>query len=90
MGNASGPGNTDAPGSEDARKKVIEKNPKIRYADAAIVGALLGLGAVYLANKKEWITTPNKNHYLIGAGIGVAGAIYFMYRRANSKKVKTQ
>lgn len=90
LSNSSGPGNTDMPGTEDNKKKIVEKNPKIRYADAAIVGALIGLGAVYLANKKAWITVPNKNHYLIGAGIGVAGAVYFMYRRANSKKVKTQ
>lgn len=90
LSSASGPGNTDAPGSEDTRKKVIEKNPKIRFADAAIVGALVGLVGVYIANKKAWITVPNKNHYLIGAGVGAAAAMYLIYRRANSKKIKTQ
>lgn len=57
--------------------------PIIKYADAMIVGALLGIGSVYLAEKKQWIATPDKKNMLYGAGIGAALIAYVVYRIRN-------
>lgn len=85
---ATGPGDTSAPGTETTRKMVSEKKPKIKYMDSAIVGALIGLGIVYLANKKNWIKVPDNMHYAYGAGIGALAGAYFVYRNNNKPKNK--
>lgn len=68
--------------------KKIEESVKtgkasIKYADAVIVGALIGVGAVYLAEKKQWIATPDKKNMLYGAAIGAALLGYIVYRIRN-------
>lgn len=68
--------------------KKLEQNVKtgkasIKYMDAALVGAVLGLGAVWLANKKQWIPVPNNKNYLYGAGIGAGLIGYIVYRIRN-------
>lgn len=68
---------------------VVDKNPKMKYFDAAIIGALLGVGAVYLAQKKAWIKIPDKKNFLYGAGIGALAGFYIMYRQKNKVKVKS-
>ena len=68
--------------------KKIEANVKsgkasIKYADAAIIGAVLGLGAVYLAHKKLWIPVPDKKNFLYGAAAGAVLLGYVVYRIRN-------
>lgn len=89
ISSASGAANTDMPGTETTKKIVTVKNPKTRYIDAGIFGALLGMGVVLLANKQNWIVNQDKKHYLYGAGVGAAAAMYFIYRKNNNQKVKT-
>ena len=89
VSNSSGPeANTEPLNSETTRKVVVEKNPKTRYMDAALLGAAIGLGAIYLANKKGWIAVPAKINYAYGAGVGAALAAYIIFRQNNKPKVK--
>ena len=60
---------------------VVGKKSNTRYIDAAILGAILGLGAAYLAEKQNWIGQPDKKNKLYGAAIGAALAMYFIYRK---------
>jgi len=79
-------GNTTPLGRETTKKVITKENPKIKYMDGILVGALIGLGAVYLANKKSWIKVPNNMNFAYGAGIGSALAAYFIYRKNNKPK----
>lgn len=81
-------------GTTTSAAKVIDKtvglskdnsNPKVRYIDAMIVGALLGVGAVFLADKQGWIKEPDKKHKLYGAIGGAIVGYYFMYRKKTQK-----
>jgi hypothetical protein len=60
-------------------------NPKVRYIDAMIVGALLGVGGVFLAEKQGWIKEPDKKYKLYGAIGGAVIGYYFMYRKKTQK-----
>ena len=78
--------------------KVIDKtiglsknnsNPKVRYIDAMIIGALLGVGGVFLAEKQGWLGETDKKHKLYGAIGGAVVGYYFMYRKSTQKsKIK--
>ena len=57
------------------------KKTNTRYLDAGILGAILGVGAVYLAEKQGWIAQIDKKNKLYGAGIGAALAMYIIYRK---------
>jgi hypothetical protein len=61
--------------------KVTIKKTSTRYLDAGIVGAVAGIAAVYLAEKKGWIAVPDKKNKLFGAAIGAALAMYVIYRK---------
>tara|TARA_R110000851_G_scaffold23438_2_gene68599 strand:+ start:29 stop:559 length:531 start_codon:yes stop_codon:yes gene_type:complete len=64
-------------------------NPKIAYADALLIGAVVGFGGVILAEKQGWITEQDNKYRLYGA-VGVSAlAMYFVYRQKTQKKVKT-
>ncbi len=89
LSSAGGPVNEAPLGSETTKKIVVKENPKIKYADAAIFGALIGLAGVFLANKKGWIKVPANINYAYGAGVGAAAAVYFIYRQNNKPKPKT-
>lgn len=52
---------------------------RMKYVDSAIVGAVLGFGAVYFAEKKNWLT-PNPNNKYIGIAIGLVLTPYLVYR----------
>ena len=75
---------------ETTKNFVITKNPKTRYIDAAIFGALLGLGVVLIANKKGWIKVPASVNYGYGAGIGALAASYLIYRSNNKPKTQVK
>ena len=58
---------------------------KFKYADAAILGALLGFGLYKYGVHKTWIPAENKN-MLISIGITAALSSYVVYRFTSSSK----
>jgi hypothetical protein len=73
--NASGDGKSVTP------NKVVIKKTNTRYLDAGIIGAILGAGAIYLAEKQNIIATPDKKYKLYGALAGAALGMYIVYRK---------
>jgi hypothetical protein len=64
-------------------------NPKVRYIDALLLGAIVGFGGVVVAEKQGYIAEPDKKYRLYGAvGVGVL-AMYFVYRAKTQKKTIT-
>lgn len=63
----------------------VPTNPKVRYADAIIIGAIIGAVGAYLIEKQGWIGEPDKKNKLYGAGIGALAAAYIVYRTNNAK-----
>ena len=64
-------------------------NKKLRYIDAVVIGGLVGLGGVYLAEKQGWLekTEDNKNR-MYGALIGAIAGAYIVFRQENQVTVK--
>ena len=63
-------------------------NPKVAYADALLLGAVIGFGGVILAEKQGWITEVDKKYRIYGAvGVGLL-AMYFVYRQKTQRKPK--
>jgi len=61
-------------------------NPKVAYADALLIGAIVGFGGIVLAEKQGWITESDNKYRLYGA-VGVAAlGMYFVYRQKTQKK----
>jgi ABC-type enterobactin transport system permease subunit len=60
---------------------VVGKKSNTRYIDAAILGAILGLGAAYFLEKRNLLGQPDKKNKLYGAAIGAVLAMYFIYRK---------
>jgi hypothetical protein len=64
-------------------------NPKVKYLDGAVVGAIIGFIGVYYAEKKGWLSpseeSPMQNK-LIGMGVGALAGAYaiFRFRRPKS------
>jgi len=73
--NASGNGKGVTP------NKVIIKKTNTRYLDAGIIGAILGAGAIFLAEKQNIIATPDKKYKLYGAVAGAVLGMYIVYRK---------
>jgi hypothetical protein len=63
----------------------VPTNPKVRYMDAMLLGAGLGLVAVILAEKQGWIAEPDTKYKWYGAAAGAAAAAYIVYRTSNAK-----
>lgn len=80
--------NADGGGSQTVKKVDVITNPKVKYIDAGLIGAIVGLGAVLYAEKKTWIATPTKENKIAGAVIGAAIGAYITYRLRNKKDVK--
>jgi hypothetical protein len=72
---------------EKPKTKVISvpTNSKVRYADAIILGAIVGAVGSYIAEKQGWIGEPDRKNKLYGAAIGAAAAAYIVYRTNNAK-----
>lgn len=77
---------SNASGPKQVSDHVKKGNPKTKYADAGIIGAILGIGAVWLAEKKLWIAMPSPKNKLIGAAVGAGLFMYIVYRIRNEKK----
>ena len=67
------------------KKMVVPTNPKIRYIDAMILGAIVGVIGVYVAEKQGWIAEPDNKYKLYGAALGAVAAGYIVYRTNNAK-----
>ena len=79
----------DGSTSTDSKPKTkvitVPTNPKVRYADAIIIGAVIGAIAAYFIEKQGWIGEPDKKNKLYGAAIGAVAASYIVYRTNNAK-----
>jgi hypothetical protein len=74
-------GDEDKGASIETNTKIKIPTSKITMIDSALIGALVGLLAIHIANKKNWIAVPDKMNFLYG---GLAGAFlggYLVYRR---------
>lgn len=76
--------------SSEPKKIKLPSISKVKYIDAVVVGALLGVGSVVLAEKQKWIPMPDKKNKLIGAAIGVGAACYALYRYKTFKSEKSK
>jgi hypothetical protein len=63
-------------------------NPKVKYLDALLVGAVVGVLAVHFAEKKGYIEVPDKKYKLYGALGGGLLAMYIVYRVMTKPKPK--
>lgn len=63
-------------------------NPKVKYLDALLVGAVVGVIAVHFAEKKGYIEVPDKKYKLYGALGGGLLAMYVVYRVMTKPQVK--
>lgn len=68
-----------------AKPTAVPTNPKVRYMDAMLVGAALGLVSVVVAEKQGWISEPDSKYKWYGAGLGALAAAYIVYRTSNAK-----
>ena len=50
-----------------------------------IIGAILGVAGVFIAEKQGWIAEPDKKYKLYGAIGGAIVGYYFMYRKKTQK-----
>jgi hypothetical protein len=85
--------NADGKSSKNETSKIktinVPTNPKVKYADAIILGAILGVAGAFVAEKQGWLTEPDKKNKLYGAAIGALAAAYIVYRTNNAKaKIK--
>lgn len=61
----------------------IKKSANVKYMDALLIGAVVGVAGVYLAEKQNWITSLDNKNKIYG---GIAGALlgaYIVYRIKN-------
>lgn len=82
----------DATKAEKPKIDLKPKDTKTKYIDAFVLGALAGLAAAIIAEKKGWIPANEAAPHqakLIGAGIGAATGTYLMFRFGN-KKIETK
>ena len=85
--------NIDGEGS--IKNKVVENiggsskansNPKVRYIDSAIIGAIVGFAGVILAEKQGWLIEVNTKYRLYGAVGGALLLTYVVYRSKTNKR----
>ena len=82
---------SSADGNSETKKEAVEQtNPKVKYGDAMIIGALVGFLGVHLAQKYNYIPAEDNKFKLYGAiGGGLLG-MYLVYRNQSSKKAKVK
>jgi hypothetical protein len=69
----------------ETKKVSIPTNPKVRYIDAMLLGALVGVVGVVIAEKQGWIPEPDKKYKMYGALAGALASAYIVYRTSNGK-----
>jgi len=79
--------------SSSAEKPKTIKMPsvdRVKIIDGVFLGALVGVGGAFLAEKQKWLPFPEKKNKIIGAAIGAAIGVYIVYRIKAYKKEKTK
>lgn len=71
--------------SGETKKVSVPTNPKVRYIDAMLLGALVGVVGVVIAEKQGWIAEPDRKYKMYGALGGAVAAAYIVYRTSNAK-----
>lgn len=71
--------------SGETKKVSVPTNPKVRYIDAMLLGALVGVIGVVIAEKQGWIAEPDRKYKMYGALGGAVAAAYIVYRTSNGK-----
>ena len=61
-------------------------DPKVNYIDSMIIGGLVGLGAMYLVKRQNWIEEFDKKYYLYASLVGAVAGAYIIYRTRSTKK----
>jgi hypothetical protein len=80
-------GTTDAqPMTTQVQK--VETNAKVKYIDSMLIGAVVGLTGVIVAEKQGWIGESDSKYKLYGALVGAVAGAYFVFRTNNSNKQK--
>jgi len=75
-------------------KRIIpESKSKVKYIDSAIIGGLIGLGVVWIAEKKGWLVEQEESkipyqNKLIGIGVGALLGSYYTYRKNVKSGIK--
>ena len=64
-------------------KIVVKKTANIKYIDALLIGAVVGVGGVYIAEKQNWITSLDNKNKIYGAVGGALLGLYIVYRMKN-------
>lgn len=85
VGDTNSQANSSFTGSSETKKVSVPTNPKVRYIDAMLMGSVLGLVAVVIAEKQGWISEPDSKYKWYGAGLGAVAAAYVVYRTSNAK-----
>ncbi len=69
-------------------KSLKSSNPRVKYMDAILLGGLVGMIGVYVANKQGWIAETDRKHYIYGGLAGAALGMYVIYRFQPTKTTK--
>jgi len=89
VSHADGEGKVTKPFIDEAPKpKTMNSNPKVKYVDAMLIGAVVGFVGVWLAEKQGWLEGEGKKNKLIGAGAGALLSAYIVYRSKTEKPAK--
>lgn len=78
--NASGSGEQKTSTKEDISKIIQTTDKKAQFLDVLLLGAGVGAGLTYLAEKKAWIPEASLNNKLIGAAVGAGVFAYVLWR----------
>jgi len=65
-----------------AQKQVVQPKSAqtVKYMDALLIGAVVGFGAMYFAERKGWVTSEDNKMKLYGAIGGAFLGMYLVYR----------
>jgi hypothetical protein len=85
VSNATGTADTQ---SMPMQVQKVETNPKVKYIDSMLIGAVVGLTGVIVAEKQGWIGESDSKYKLYGALVGAIAGAYFVFRTNNSNKQK--
>ena len=72
--------------TESKKELVIQTNPKVKYGDAMIIGALVGFLGIHFAQKYNYIPAEDNKLKLYGAVGGGLLGMYLVYRSQGTKK----
>ncbi len=79
---------SNAEGTGKVKEFITTGNPKVKYADAMIIGAIVGFIGVHVAQKYEYLPADEKKYKLFGALGGGLLAVYIVYRTRNATPKK--